>query len=545
MGDDGKVSGARLDASSELSGTTESENKESVGTESNRNNAKGEPKGNPIVDEKIERKQEQGSLGGFFKSLVRKQNQQTETSQASQVQVSKKLDDQEKDLKNESKETSSSSSDGGIVNEPPANDSTAISGDNENIATGSNQIKSTSVKNSNQAKEGYAEPVSSFMSLSSQMNPSMREHIYSRATLPTDPLLAINDPSRLALNSDSYSDRLISYSLMFGLPLLGLIMITILFWIIVKFLRDFFNRKSKKDNKSSGVGFNPDNKKHHSPIGFISNGKVMEGVKIISRGIEDKKHNFGLSRQSESNSIENFNEQKITPTKTKKVEGSNDGVKKRRKSKLDYFGRLKYQLSYDFTQSILSVHIIQAEQLPGLDFNGLSDPYVKVFLMPDKRKCDKTRVHKSNLNPIFQETFQFHVPFPELTSKTLVMAVYDYDRFSKHDEIGQVSIPIGRVDLTQTKEEWADLKRITDADSGQVSVYRTDASSLSVRPMLTEGNYLYPNAAIHGFTMLLNLARRYLSKFALRANCWQAHSRCDGGSEPQEDGFGGFIRPLR
>lgn len=486
MGEDGKVLGAQLDASSELSGTTEAENRENVGTESNQYDAKDESRGNSSVDGRIESNQEnreQGLLEGFFKGLVRQQNQPpAKTSQGLQAQNPNKLDDQKTKPHNEIKEPSSSSGGGGTVKVQPVNNITTINSNNDGKATALNQIKLTSVNNSNQAKKGYgAEPVVSFMSLSSQINPSMREQNYSRATLPTDPLLTINDPSRLALNSNSYSDRLISYSLMFGLPLLGLIMITILFWIIVKFFRDLFNRKSKKDNKSSGVGFNPDNKKHHSPIGFISNGKVMEGVKIISRGNEDKKRNFGLPRQSESNSIENFNEQKITPTKTKKVErGSSDGTKKRRKPKLDYFGRLKYKLSYDFTQSILSVHVIQAEQLPGLDFSGLSDPYVKVFLMPDKRKCEKTRVHKSNLNPIFEETFQFHVPFPELTSKTLVMAVYDHDRFSKHDEIGQVSIPIGRVDLTQTKEEWADLKRITDADSGQVSIYRTGAPSPSM-----------------------------------------------------------------
>jgi len=49
------------------------------------------------------------------------------------------------------------------------------------------------------------------------------------------------------------------------------------------------------------------------------------------------------------------------------------------------------------------------------------------------------------------------VPFAEVASKTLVFAVYDFDRFSKHDQIGQVQVPLNSVDLGKTLEEWKDL----------------------------------------------------------------------------------------
>jgi len=35
--------------------------------------------------------------------------------------------------------------------------------------------------------------------------------------------------------------------------------------------------------------------------------------------------------------------------------------------------------------------------------------------------------------------------------------VYDFDRFSKHDQIGQVQVPLNSVDLGKTLEEWRDL----------------------------------------------------------------------------------------
>lgn len=52
------------------------------------------------------------------------------------------------------------------------------------------------------------------------------------------------------------------------------------------------------------------------------------------------------------------------------------------------------------------------------------------------------------------------VAYSEITSKTLVFAVYDFDRFSKHDQIGEVKIPLNQIDLAQTIEEWRDLTSV-------------------------------------------------------------------------------------
>ncbi|GMS84756.1 hypothetical protein PENTCL1PPCAC_6931 [Pristionchus entomophagus] len=120
-------------------------------------------------------------------------------------------------------------------------------------------------------------------------------------------------------------------------------------------------------------------------------------------------------------------------------------------------GRIQYKLDYDFQANQLSITVIQAEELPGMDMSGTSDPYVKVYLLPEKKKKFETKVHRKTLNPVFNETFIFKVPFNEITSKTLVFAVYDFDRFSKHDQIGQVLIPLGKIDLGKVIEEWKDI----------------------------------------------------------------------------------------
>jgi hypothetical protein len=43
-------------------------------------------------------------------------------------------------------------------------------------------------------------------------------------------------------------------------------------------------------------------------------------------------------------------------------------------------------------------------------------------------------------------------------------------RFSKHDQIGEVKIPLNQIDLAQTIEEWRDLTSV-EGEQGQVSNY--------------------------------------------------------------------------
>lgn len=140
-----------------------------------------------------------------------------------------------------------------------------------------------------------------------------------------------------------------------------------------------------------------------------------------------------------------------------------EGESKKSEEKL---GRLNFKLEYDFNSNSLSVTVLQCEELPALDMGGTSDPYVKVYLLPDKKKKYETKVHRKTLNPVFEETFTFKVPYADIMSKTLVFGIYDFDRFSKHDQIGEVKIPLCQVDLAQTIEEWRDLVSV-EGDGGQ------------------------------------------------------------------------------
>ncbi|CAF1575746.1 unnamed protein product, partial [Adineta steineri] len=129
-----------------------------------------------------------------------------------------------------------------------------------------------------------------------------------------------------------------------------------------------------------------------------------------------------------------------------------------KKSEAPNLGKLEYSLDYDFQKQELKVEVIQAQELPAMDMSGTSDPYVKVYVLPDKKKKFETKVYRKTLNPVFNETFIFkNLAYGEIGGKTLIFAVYDFDRFSRHDQIGEVQIPLNTVDLGKVIREIKDL----------------------------------------------------------------------------------------
>ncbi|XP_068192961.1 synaptotagmin Va [Antennarius striatus] len=138
-------------------------------------------------------------------------------------------------------------------------------------------------------------------------------------------------------------------------------------------------------------------------------------------------------------------------------EEKKEGDEGKEEEEKENLGRLEYTLDYNFTENQLIVGILQAQDLAAMDMGGTSDPYVKVYMLPDKKKKFETKVQRKNLCPVFNETFIFKIPYTELGGQTLVMHVFDFDRFGKHDLIGEIKIPMNSIDLGQPIHEWKDL----------------------------------------------------------------------------------------
>uniref|UniRef100_A0A1B6CS04 Synaptotagmin-like protein 5 n=2 Tax=Clastoptera arizonana TaxID=38151 RepID=A0A1B6CS04_9HEMI len=106
-------------------------------------------------------------------------------------------------------------------------------------------------------------------------------------------------------------------------------------------------------------------------------------------------------------------------------------------------GEVEFGLQYNYKQGMLEIHVKQCRDLAAVDTKrNRSDPYVKVYLLPDKSKSGKrkTRVKKHTLNPIFEETLKFHITLEGLESRTLWLSVWHSDMFGRNDFLGEVTM---------------------------------------------------------------------------------------------------------
>ncbi|CAF1517667.1 unnamed protein product [Didymodactylos carnosus] len=125
------------------------------------------------------------------------------------------------------------------------------------------------------------------------------------------------------------------------------------------------------------------------------------------------------------------------------------------------YGKIYFNLFYNLSLTSFIVFIDRIENLPGRDLNRLQpcDAYVKLNLLPERRKKYQTKVQKRNLNPSFQETFQFNISYDELCKRTLLLAVYDFGRITKRSLIGTVKID--------------DLQSFKDLKSNEIACQRS------------------------------------------------------------------------
>lgn len=149
--------------------------------------------------------------------------------------------------------------------------------------------------------------------------------------------------------------------------------------------------------------------------------------------------------------------------------GGKDNVTNRSISMVDMYvdntepsenvGQIHFSLEYDFQNTTLILKVLQGKELPAKDLSGTSDPYVRVTLLPDKKHRLETKIKRRTLNPRWNETFYFEgFPIQKLQSRVLHLHVFDYDRFSRDDSIGEVFLPLCQVDFAGKQSFWKALK---------------------------------------------------------------------------------------
>lgn len=87
----------------------------------------------------------------------------------------------------------------------------------------------------------------------------------------------------------------------------------------------------------------------------------------------------------------------------------------------------------------LRVHLQRASDLKAADRNGYSDPYVKLSLAGQSHK---SKTIKKTLNPQWNETFEFSGVLRDLLAEALQLHVFDWDRATKDDPLGNASVDL-------------------------------------------------------------------------------------------------------
>nr|XP_033784821.1 synaptotagmin-8 isoform X1 [Geotrypetes seraphini] len=145
-------------------------------------------------------------------------------------------------------------------------------------------------------------------------------------------------------------------------------------------------------------------------------------------------------------------------------------------------GRLQYSLEYNFRRQEITVGVKQAADLKAMDSGGTSDPYVIVYLTSDRKKKFETKVYRKTLNPVFNESFTFPMPQADVADTSVVLQVYDFNRFSKHDSIGELRLSLADFDLQHVIEEWQEL-----STSGKIEQERLGEICFSLRYVPSTG----------------------------------------------------------
>uniref|UniRef100_A0A182PQ69 C2 domain-containing protein n=1 Tax=Anopheles epiroticus TaxID=199890 RepID=A0A182PQ69_9DIPT len=139
-------------------------------------------------------------------------------------------------------------------------------------------------------------------------------------------------------------------------------------------------------------------------------------------------------------------------------------------------GQIEFGMQYNYKQGALEIHVKQCKDLAAVDTKrNRSDPYVKVYLLPDKSKSGKrkTKVKKHTLNPVFDEVLRFHMSLNSLQTRTIWITVWHSDMFGRNDFLGEVMMGLQDKVFDNPQAQWYQLQERSEPFE-DLSAYKGD-----------------------------------------------------------------------
>ncbi|XP_056128792.1 extended synaptotagmin-1 [Lampris incognitus] len=123
-------------------------------------------------------------------------------------------------------------------------------------------------------------------------------------------------------------------------------------------------------------------------------------------------------------------------------------------------GQVKLSIGYSLDESRLFIIVLSCRALASCSKDG-ADPYVSLILLPDKKGATKrkTATKKRDLNPEFNERFDFDLSLEESAQRRLDLSVKNSVSFMSRERelIGKLQLDLDQIDLKTGVTQWYDL----------------------------------------------------------------------------------------
>ncbi|XP_048517988.1 synaptotagmin-16 [Dendroctonus ponderosae] len=126
--------------------------------------------------------------------------------------------------------------------------------------------------------------------------------------------------------------------------------------------------------------------------------------------------------------------------------------------RLNRCGHLEVALLYDAPMRKMTVHVLQARDIPSRDRGQPTNTQVRLILLPSKKQKHKTKI-RSGENPQYMESFLLHRVNPEdVNSMGIRLRLYGCERMRRERLIGEAVVSFANINLELENNFWLTME---------------------------------------------------------------------------------------